>query len=44
LRLHCIVRLKIFTLDNRLILKRIGQLSHKDQKQVSTQLKNYLPW
>jgi len=44
LRLHCIVRMKIFTLDNRLILKRIGLLSLKDQKQVSAQLKSHLPW
>lgn len=44
LHMRCIVRLKLFTLDNRLILKRIGQLSPMDQKQVTAQFKRYLPW
>lgn len=39
----CIVRLKLFTLDNRLLMKRIGGLSVRDQKQISAQLKIYLP-
>src|SRR5215470_11307069 len=40
----CIVRLKLFTLDNRLLLKRIGGLSVSDQGKVSAQLRTYLPW
>jgi mRNA interferase MazF len=44
LNMRCIVRLKLFTLDNRLLMKRIGSLSVKDQKQLSSQLKTYLPW
>lgn len=43
LHVRCIVRLKLFTLDNRLLVKRIGGLSLKDQKQVHSQLKTYLP-
>ena len=44
LYLPCIVRLKLFTLDNRLLLKRIGSLSVNDQKKIRSQLKTYLPW
>jgi mRNA-degrading endonuclease toxin of MazEF toxin-antitoxin module len=44
LHMHCIVRLKLFTLDNRLLVKRIGGLSFKDQKQITLQLHTYLPW
>jgi mRNA interferase MazF len=40
----CLVRLKLFTLDNRLISKRIGLLSANDRKQVIRQLQTYLPW
>ncbi len=43
LQMPCIVRLKLFTLDNRLLLKRIGVLSVSDQKRVRSQLKIYLP-
>jgi mRNA interferase MazF len=35
LHMPCIVRLKIFTLDNRLILKRIGRLSTEDANEVN---------
>ena len=38
----CTVRLKIFTLDNRLILRRIGDLSASDRKRVSEQVRNYM--
>ena len=31
LNLSCVVRLKLFTLDNRLIAKRIGRLTQKDR-------------
>jgi mRNA interferase MazF len=40
----CLVRLKLFTLDNRLIVKKIGQLAAADRQQLSHQLKAYLPW
>jgi mRNA interferase MazF len=40
----CILRLKLFTLDNRLLMKRIGRLSVNDQNTISSQLKTYLPW
>lgn len=38
----CIVRLKTFTLDNRLILKKIGSLSPADRQKVSERLHQYL--
>jgi mRNA-degrading endonuclease toxin of MazEF toxin-antitoxin module len=44
LQMRCIVRLKLFTLDNRLLLKRIGGLSVEDQHQIRSQLTKYLPW
>lgn len=36
------VRMKIFTLDARLIIKKIGTLSNKDRKAVSNALGNLL--
>jgi mRNA interferase MazF len=39
----CIVRLNLFSLDNRLLIKRIGSLSVKDQRQISSPLKIHLP-
>ena len=39
----CVVRLKIFTLDNRLILRTIGRLGEADAAAVQTGLKRYLP-
>ena len=33
-----IVRMKLFTLDNRLILKKVGHLSKADQEQVKQNL------
>ena len=33
LHLPCMVRLKLFTLDNRLIVRKIGQLSPTDARQ-----------
>jgi mRNA interferase MazF len=44
LQVRCIVRLKLFTVDNRLLVKRIGCLPNNDQKKISSQLKPYLPW
>ena len=40
----CIVRLKLFTLDNRLIVKRIGRLSEEDKNRVAAALKAILPF
>jgi len=42
LHMPCIVRLKIFTLDNRLILKRIGHLSPNDIKEVDRNMHLHL--
>ncbi|HKZ02555.1 MAG TPA: type II toxin-antitoxin system PemK/MazF family toxin [Pyrinomonadaceae bacterium] len=44
LQIPCIVRLKLFTLDNRLLVKRIGALSLSDQKKIRSQRKTYLPF
>jgi len=33
-----VVRMKVFTLDNRLIIRKIGHLSKDDQKQVKQSL------
>ena len=41
---QCVVRLKLFTLDNRLIIKRIGKLAGEDQKRVVSALKSILPF
>ncbi len=38
----CMVRLKIFTLDNRLILKKIGHLSAGDRNRVGNHAHRYL--
>ncbi|MDZ4347748.1 MAG: type II toxin-antitoxin system PemK/MazF family toxin [Candidatus Binatia bacterium] len=37
-----LVRMKLFTLDNRFILRRLGQLSTTDRKTVATALKTLL--
>ena len=42
LRLECIVRLKLFTLDNRLILRTLGHLSETNRKRVAKSLRTYL--
>jgi mRNA-degrading endonuclease toxin of MazEF toxin-antitoxin module len=36
------VRMKLFTLDNRLIIKKIGGLAAKDQKSVKENLKKLM--
>ena len=36
------VRMKLFTLDNRLIIKKIGGLSGKDRKKIIKALQNLL--
>ena len=42
LRVPCIVRLKLFTLDNRLLLRKIGQLAPVDQRRARQNLRKYL--
>lgn len=42
LRTPCIVRLKLFTLDNRLILKKIGRLSREDRTKVRAQFHRHI--
>jgi mRNA interferase MazF len=42
LNVSCIVRLKLFTLDNRLIARRVGHLSPLDQEKAAQQLHQYL--
>ena len=43
LPLSCLVRLKLFTLDNRVILRRLGSLGDPDRKRVEANLKKHLP-
>lgn len=38
-----LVRLKLFTLDNRFIARRIGALASPDQTSVATRLRTVLP-
>ena len=42
LKTPCIVRLKIFTLDNRLVVRQIGRLSDKDRNRTSENIRLYL--
>ena len=42
LRVACAVRLKIFTLDNRLIRKRAGKLSAADRNNIRRSLQENL--
>ena len=42
LNVSCMVRLKLFTLDNRLIARRIGHLSPLDREKTAQQLHLYL--
>ena len=43
LPLPCIVRLKLFTLDNRVILRCLGRLSDADRTSVESSLDKHLP-
>ena len=43
LRAPCLVRLKLFTLDNRLISDRIGRLSRADAESVEGAVRETLP-
>jgi len=38
----CVVRLKLFTLDNRLMVRRIGHLAEEDRQAVAEALKSIL--
>ena len=38
----CLVRFKLFTLDNRMILRKIGRLSQHDADQIKVNLHAYL--
>jgi len=42
LRVACRVRLKLFTLDNRLIVRRLGRLGRNDEGTVSASLSRHL--
>lgn len=42
LSVECFVRLKLFTLDNRLILRRLGMLAASDQEKVERALAEML--
>ena len=42
LRSPCLVRLKLFTLDNRLLLRKIGKLGETDSFQVTKHLRSFL--
>jgi len=42
LKAPCIVRFKLFTLDNWLILRKIGHFTHKDANAIRAQLRSYL--
>ena len=43
LKAPSLVRLKLFTLDNRFIARRIGTLGSPDQASVATQLRTLVP-
>ena len=43
LPLPCLARLKLFTLDNRVILRRLGHLSDPDRMRVESNLNTHLP-
>jgi mRNA interferase MazF len=42
LPLPCLVRLKLFTLDNRVVLRRLGRLSDADLARVEASLDTHL--
>jgi mRNA interferase MazF len=43
LRTPCVLRLKVFTLENRLLARSLGRLSAADRKAVSHLLRSLLP-
>ncbi len=42
LQTACLVRLKAFTLDNRLILKKLGNISAADRQKIAEHLRAYV--
>jgi mRNA interferase MazF len=44
LKAESLVRLKLFTLDNRLILRRIGELAKPDRRAMRANLETFLGW
>ncbi len=42
LKASCVVRLKLFSLDNRLIARRVGQLSETDRQKVSRAIRGLI--
>jgi mRNA interferase MazF len=40
---ECVIRLKLFTLDNRLIIRRVGSLSRPDRARVQNRLNRLFP-
>jgi mRNA interferase MazF len=43
LKMPSVVRMKFFTLDNRLIIRSLGQLCRQDRQQVLDSLRQLLP-
>jgi mRNA interferase MazF len=41
---ECIARMKLFTIDNRIIRKKVGTLSPKDTKAVKSALEKLFSW
>jgi mRNA interferase MazF len=44
LKQPCRIRLKIFTLDERLLLGRLGELAEVDREGVGRKVRDLLPW
>jgi mRNA interferase MazF len=42
LKIPCILRLKLFTLDNRLLIRRLGHLSEPDANRIEQALRSSL--
>ena len=42
LEVPCIIRLKLFTLDNRLVLRRLGRLSAADRETAGPEIRRQL--
>jgi mRNA interferase MazF len=41
---RCVIRWKLFTLPNHLIVQRIGELSDADEARLSSSARHVLPW